>query len=1100
MSETFKNVRYALLSMLLFVATAVSAQTISGNVKDGNGEPIIGATVMEQGTQNGTVTDFDGNFTLKLKKGGNLNVSYVGMKPQVVKTAGKSSVNVQLEDDNTTLNDLVVVGYGTMKKSDLTGSVSSVNTEQLNAKGQPDVLGNLQGSTPGVNITTAGRPGESASIEIRGKSSINSDVTPLFVVDGVMCDDIDWLNPQDIEKIDVLKDASSTAIYGSRATAGVVMVTTKGGSHVSKDKKATISYDGYIGWQTTARMPEYQNAQQFYDYRFMKFLGYANSATAGANPAYAMTPSALEQCLLSQHSGVAGTTDQYVLKNMLASGNTTDWPSLVTQNGIQQNHYLAVSGGSSAVSYHMGVGYNGVDGVYKDDKTQKYTFKGSLDAKVTDWLNAGFNINFSEQTNKYANDDAMTSAFRMNPFMSAVDSDGNNIHQPGINTSLGTDGNQFTSQRNPLDLMLSSTKKRHTWRLLGNVYLEFKPVKGLSYKMTFSPNYNHYNEGYFDGHINPVTGKFYDDEKKTSNYAYYTSNEGFSWTWDNIVNYSTKFNDKHSLNLMGLYSAQKSTTEYNRSTSYGVTDGTLWYNLPSGTYAAYNSGSSDAWFKNGSRNYYSENRMSSIAFRANYGYLDRYLATFTIRWDGSSKFTEGNRWGSFPSFALAWRVTEEPWMKKAEWLSNLKVRLSYGVTGNNSGIDNYNLYSITEGGSYYYNGEVVNGKKLASIIDQNLKWEKSYEWNLGFDYGFLNNRINGSIDFYSKKSEDLLYSRVLPLSGASVYTNVGQVSNKGIEFSINGLLYKTKDWTWNMGLTFATNKNEVKQINGDSDIIDNGVTGSLKVGESVNSVYTYVCDGIVSDRFMGLSDAQLALYNAVGGDASKINNGQIREYDYYYAVYGWREGQPIINDGNMDGVIDGNDRQFMSSDPACTIGWNTNVTWKNWDFSMSIYSKLGGKAYNANLEQYLDYSDRGRNRINVDYYIPAGTLLDCDGYNADGTLINPVYQTETHYGEYPFPNNGGDGSGVGPNYSQYTEAAAVSNTSFMKIKNITLGYTFPKEWLKPWGCQHLRLYFTVTNPVCITGYKGFDPEWASASIKKDCPSTVTYQVGASIKF
>ena len=241
--------RYALMLVFALMATAMSAQSISGNVKDSFGEAVIGATIMEQGTQNGTVSDFDGNFTLKLQKGGNLVISYVGMKTQTLPTAGKSTFSIVLEDDATTLNDVVVVGYGTMKKSDLTGSVSSVNTEQLNAKGAASVLGNLQGSTPGVNITTSGRPGEAPSIEIRGKSSINSDVTPLYVVDGVMCDDIDWLNPQDIEKIDILKDASSTAIYGSRATAGVVMVTTKGGSAVAKDKKATISYDGYVGFQ-----------------------------------------------------------------------------------------------------------------------------------------------------------------------------------------------------------------------------------------------------------------------------------------------------------------------------------------------------------------------------------------------------------------------------------------------------------------------------------------------------------------------------------------------------------------------------------------------------------------------------------------------------------------------------------------------------------------------------------------------------------------------------------------------------------------------------------------------------------------------------------
>ena len=1091
MSETITKVRYGLVGLLLFFCAAVQAQTISGNVKDANGEPVIGATIMEQGTQNGTVTDFDGNFTLKLQKGGNINVSYVGMKSQVIKTAGKSSVNVTLEDDNTTLNDLVVVGYGTMKKSDLTGSVSSVNTEQLNAKGAPSVLGNLQGSTPGVNISLeGGRTGGAPTIEIRGKSSINSDVTPLYVVDGVMCDDIDWLNPQDIEKIDILKDASSTAIYGSRATAGVVMVTTKGGGNVSKDKKATISYDGYVGWTKTARMPDFMTASQFYKYRFLKFTSYANGESA--SPVYGIKPADLEQGLLRQHSG----SGSYVLKDILASGEDTDWPSLVTQNGIQTNHYLAVSGGSAAVSYHVGVGYFKEEGVYVGDSNQRYNFKGSLDGKITDWLNAGFNINFGEQNNKYANDDAIKQAFRMNPFMRPYDNDGNVIHSPGIAASLGTDSNQFTSSTNPLDLMKSSTKKRETWRLLGNIYLEFKPLKGLSFKTTFSPNYKNYREGYFEGHINPRTNAFYDDALKT-NWAYYTTNKNVGWTWDNVLSYNTVIKEDHSINAMALFSEQKNTTEFSRTTAYGVEDGTLWWNLPTGTYAEYNSGSSDSYYKNGTRNYYSENSMTSWALRANYGYKNRYLLTATVRWDGSSKFAKGNRWGCFPSVALAWRITEEPFMKQFEKISNLKLRLSYGVTGNCDGIDNYaSATSSKVGGTYYYAGEVVNGKLLSAIIDPKLKWEKSHEWNLGLDFGFWDNRLNGSIDLYNKKSKDLLYNVTSPLAGYSITTNIGEVRNRGIEVALNGVLLKKKDWTWNMGLTFATNKNEVLKINGQSDrVISSGITtGSLFVGESINNVYGYVCDGIVSDRMMTVPDNDLAR------NSGFTPGEQVKESDYYYGIYGWREGQPIMNDKNLDGVINDEDRHILKSDPTCTIGWTNTVTWKNWDFGMSWYAKLGGKNYSETLNMYLDWSDRGRTRINVDYYIPAGALIDCDGYNADGSLINPVYQTSTHYGEYAFPTNAGSGGGVGSAASQYLNAVSIENTSFLKCKNITLGYTFPKKWLNPWGCQHLRLYFTVTNAFCFTGFKGFDPEWAGSSQKNDGPSTVSYQLGASIKF
>ena len=361
----------ALTLMFCFIVGTISAQTVNGNVVDETGEPVIGATVLEKGTKNAVITDFDGNFTIKTQGGKVLTISYIGMVSQDVNIAGKTNVNVVLKEDANTLQDVVVVGYGTMKKTDLTGSVSSVNTEQLNAKGAPSVLGNLQGSNPGVNITQTSGRGGSYSIEIRGKSSINSSTTPLYVVDGVMCDDIDWLNPQDIDRIDILKDASSTAIYGSRATAGVVMVTTKSGTTVNKQAtKPTISYDGYYGWSKTARMPEFMDGQQFYDFRFKKFLTYAgNNATAtnanSSHPVYQIGGTILEQCLLRETEG----SGAYRMKEMLANGSTIDWPDLVTQNGNQQNHYLAVSAGSDNINYHLGVGYHGEEGIYKGDKS-----------------------------------------------------------------------------------------------------------------------------------------------------------------------------------------------------------------------------------------------------------------------------------------------------------------------------------------------------------------------------------------------------------------------------------------------------------------------------------------------------------------------------------------------------------------------------------------------------------------------------------------------------------------------------------------------------------------------------------------------------------
>ena len=1105
MSEKIKNARCALVVLLLFFCAVVQAQTVSGNVKDALGDGVIGATVMEQGTKNGTVTDMDGNFTIKLQgKSHKLVLSYVGMKTKTVDVSGKSSINIVLEDDANTLNDLVVVGYGTVKKNDLTGSVSSVGTEQLNAKGAPSVMENLQGMTPGVSITpSSGRVGDGFSVEIRGKSSINSDTTPLFVVDGVMCDDINWLNPQDIERIDVLKDASSTAIYGSRATAGVVMVTTKGGLNVKKAEKATISYDGYYGWTKTTRMPEFMSGEQFYNYRFLKFLlPSISNPSAQANPAaptYGIQDAAmLGQCLLQINS--ADASSPFIMKQMLASGNTYDWPSLMTRTGEQQNHFLAVKGSSDKINYHVGLGYNSEKGIYQNDDQSRINFKGSLDAKVNDIVSLGFNVNMAHIDNSYADNTAVQHAYRMNPYMTPYDANGNIIMKPGNKETLGTDNNQFSDQISPLQYMQNSTSKRETWRMLGNIYLQLDFMKGLNFKTTFSPNYTYYRDGYYEGYEDPLhpdytyAGSDYQisDDTKTWSTAQYATNRDFSWTWDNVVNWNKSFNKIHNVGLMGLFSMQKENVEESLWTGTNTQlIGSDWWAMENTKFNADNS-----------KTHYKEMSMLSYALRANYGFMDRYLLTATIRWDGSSKFAEGHKWGAFPSFAAAWRVTEEEFMKKIEWLDNLKVRVAYGVTGNCSGIDWFATQTAPNRGSSYALGGVYGNGYTTSIVDKDLQWETSHEFNFGIDFAVLKNRLSGAIDFYTKKSYDLLYAVRLPLEAGldsdgkpiKLTTNIGSVRNTGIEASLTGVIVDNKDWNVSVTTNIAHNKNEVLEINGEGDRVVNGVTNSLFLGSGVNVIWGYVQDGIVSDQMITVPNTQIAR------DKGFTPGQQVKSSDYYYATYGWLEGQPIIRDINGDGKLDpDNDRGFYSADPKFTGSISTSVSYKNWDFSASLYAKVGQYAYSNLYGEYINWADRGRQKLNVDYYIPAGTLIDCDGINADGTYVNPKYQETTHYGEYPFPNNG-NSNGVGNAKANWDEAKCITKTSFAKIKNITLGYTFPKEWLKPVGCSHLRLYFTVTNPFVFTNYKGFDPEWASASLKKDGPSTITYQIGASVKF
>ncbi len=1062
------------LSMLCLFAYA--QKTITGTILDNMDEPMIGVNVLVKGTTNGAITDFDGKFTLSNVKADDIIVcSYIGYLTEEVKVGDRTNLKIVMKDDSKSLDEVVVVGYGQMKKSDLTGSVASVQTDALVGKGTPSVVAALQGSVPGVNITqTSGRAGGGFNVEIRGKSSTNPDTAPIYVVDGIICSDIQFLNPQDIEQVDILKDASSTAIYGSRATAGVVIVTTKSGKSIGSKGAATpsVTYDGFYGISSVARMPDFMNGQEFYNYRFSKFLTYAGTATAqSGQPAYTM--GTYEQMALYNND-----TEEYRLKSIMASGETTDWPSLVTQDGQQQNHYISVNGSGENVSYYLGVGYNSEKGIYKGDEQRTINVKASMDANINKYISGGFSFNMAHINNDYANDNAVQIAYRMNPFMQPYDANGELNSKPGNYESMGSSSSyQFSDQVSPLLYMMNQTKNQETWRLLGNIYLDIKPLKGLNIKTVFSPNYTHYRLGQFDDTL----------VDNDTNIAQKTTNRAFSWTWDNTINYNLNIAQKHTINLMGLFSVTSGNTEYDYLKYTGVMDGTLWWNLKTGEYDA-----------TASKNSYTESSMLSYALRANYSYLGRYMLTGTVRWDGSSRFADGHRWGSFPSIAAAWRISEEEWMKQ-EWLSNLKLRLSYGVTGNNSGIGNYATQQTVVGPIYYpFGGDYSNGFYPSSIVNKALTWETSKEINVGLDFGFLNNRISGTLDFYQKDSKDLLFDVTLPFeAGATstggaiqMTTNVGKIRNRGLEASLTTVNVQTKDWNWETTFTFAANKNKVRDINGMGEDLPND---GLFIGQPFNNVYGFEWTGIVDDRDMIVPDAEIARIKG-------FTPGQtVKSYDYYYTCYGWTEGQPIINDANGDGVFNEDDKKVYRKDPAWIGSFNTRVTYKNWDLSASLYAKQNYTVSSNFYGEYLGWNDRGRMKLNVDYYIPAGTLIDCDGVNPDGSYINPVYQETTNYGKYPFPNNGASNGGIGnPNWLASTNKYV--DASYVKIQNITLGYTFPKMWMDKIGVQRLRLYCTVTNPFVWTKYKGFDPEWADASLRNDGPSTITWQFGANLKF
>lgn len=1068
-----KQVTLVFFLSLLWMFSLAQEKSINGKVSDNTGSPMIGVTVVVQGTTNGTITDTDGNFSLKVPENSSLQLSFIGYITQTIDVGNQTTFNVIMKEQAMDINEVVVVGYGTMKKSDLTGSVGSVNTEKLTEKGAPSVMENLQGTVPGVSITqSTGRTGGNFDIEIRGKSSLNSDVKPMYVVDGVICSDIQFLNPQDIERIDVLKDASSTAIYGSRATAGVIMVTTKSGSTEGSktQSKPSVSYDGYYGTAVVSRMPDFMTAQEFYNYRFLKFLTYAGGYATSGNPIYQM--GALEQCLLYNSD-----TQEYRLKTILAENSTYDWPSMVTQNGIQQNHYLSVSGSSEDVSYHMGIGYNQEDGTYSGDTQDRFNIKGSLDATINDFVSSGFSFNIANIQNGYSVNSAIQYAYRMNPFMQPYDADGNLNESPGNYVAMGSSSsNQFSDQRSPLLYMLSENKERETYRMLGNFYIDIKPMKGMSIKSTFSPNFTYYREG--DYYISV-------DSPTDPNTATYESYRSLSYTWDNIINYSAKFGGIHSLNMMGLYSLTYGNNERSKLIANGVMDGSDWYNLGSGTI-----NSEDSFYSPTS---FSESSMLSYAFRANYTLKDKYMLTATVRWDGSSKFAKENRWGSFPSVAAAWRASEEEFLK-SDWLTNLKLRLSYGITGNNAGIGDYATQQTVSDPIFYpFGSTYYTGFYPSNIVNSAITWETSEEYNFGIDYGFIDNRISGTLDIYQKTSKDLLYKVDLPYEagGGTMTTNVGEIRNRGVELSLTTVNIDKKNFRWETSFSFARNNNEILEIMGTGEDLPNS---NLFIGRSIHTFRGYEWKGIISDKDMIVPDNEIAVLKGLTPGTT------MKEYDYYYTCYGMTEGQPIIVDRNGDGKFtDEEDGKYYTTTPKWTGSFNTNLYYKGWDLSASVYTKQNYMVSSNFMGEYLNWSDRGRERLMVDYYIPAGTLIDSDGLAADGTYINPKYQESTHYGAYPFPNNGGTNGGVGTDKwlsgtNKYVDA------SYIKVKNISLGYTFPKSWIDNIGMQKLRLYCTITNPFVFTSYKGFDPEWADTELRNDGPSTITYQFGVSIKF
>ncbi len=1021
------KMKLKVLFVLLALACNVWAQEqtkISGVVVSESGAPIPGVNIIEKGTTNGTITDIDGNFNLNVTSDPTtvLLFSFIGFNDQEIVLGTQTSFNVVMQESSIGLDEVVAVGYGTVKKSDLTGSVVSVDSEALTERGTTSPIESMQGAVAGVQITSAtGRIGDGFDMVIRGKNTMNSDAKPLFIVDGVQTDDIDFLNPQDIARIDILKDASSTAIYGSRGTNGVVIVTTKQGGDAKGSM--TISYDGYYGVRKAARLPKLMDGDKWWEYHQSAYLATAKDSNSDGE---------IDEDEL--YSAVIGTSNSELLRRA-NEHEYTDWYDEVLQNGQQQNHYISMSGKSKEnIAYVLGIGYQKETGNIPNESIDKYSFKGSVTHDVNDRFKAGANFSFALSEQEMGSDIAMQEAFRLNPLLSPRDSVGNLVDMPGKYTDA--DGNYLinkTSTWNPLLEMKYTSDNKRRWNGIANVYAQYEFAPWISFKTSFMAGLNTYRRGRYWGERSYQASK-------TGITASRDTYEDFNYTWDNQFNIHKQVGD-HNFNFMALQSVFSRRVETSYMYSAGLAYDSEHYNMSIGDQSTMVMESD-----------YAKNTLLSYVFRLNYDYKGKYLFTLSNRWDGSSVLSEGNQWAAFPSAAFAWRITEESFMSSADFLSNLKLRLSYGSTGNSSGVDPYSTKNLLNETAYYdYNGTVNNGFVAGSLANQNLKWERNTEYNIGLDFGFINNRIYGTFDYYNRLAEDLLMEQDLPRESgwSSIWANVGSVRNKGVELSLTTINVDNGTLMWETSFTFAKNTNTIEELYGQDEADDIG--NGWFIGESLDSEYNYVFDGIWQ-----------------ADEATEAES------------FDQSEGQAKVKDLNKDGVISSDDdRKILgSNDPDWTGGFSTRLKVYNFDLGMSLFASYGQFVLSHFHENFTNTRDRGRAKLDIDsWYVPE----------------NEAGLTPQASNEYPQGRN----MGV---YWRNNGVGYYRNVDYIKIKNISLGYTFNQALVSKIGMKYCRVYANVLNPFVFTDYDGYDPEWAGAELTDGGVSSITYQFGVSVKF
>lgn len=989
---------FVAIVMMCLGGLAASAQNhpVTGVVVDEAGLPVIGAGVYIVGTTTGVTTDNDGKFSINVPENATLQVMCLGYQTKDVVVGKLSHLNVVIAEDTQHLDELVFIGYGVQRRSDITGSVASVKAEDMKMHPATNISEMLRGMSTGVQVTsTSGAPGSSSSIQIRGARSLSASDSPLYVIDGVPATSTEFnlINSGDVESIEILKDAAAQAIYGARAANGVILVTTKRG----KSGKPEVNFESTISVQTLWRNFEFYDPESWAELRRQAYAGDVG---------------------LHDPEAIAAVDPEIVFADPIMEKNWreavwTNWEDLMIKPAVIQNYSLGVRGGGDKLKLAATIGYMNQDGMIDGSDYSRGNIRVNADYEPYKWLKIGVNTSANKSV-RNENPGNITSFLTRAPYAVAFDEYGNIL--------------QYTNSskdQNPLYNMQHKREQTQQDMFRLNGFVELRPFKGFTYKFN-ATQYARFAE----------IGSY-----KTSQYTgggaggSLSNSRDYNYVIENIINYQVPIkNDDHSLNLTLVHSWDKDYMTKLAVDADQVPVDSYWWNMIG-----------DGVPLDIERTV-SESILVSYLARAQYSYKGRYIFNGSLRYDGSSRFGENNKWALFPSVAGAWRISEEPFMQNVRPVSDLKLRLSWGSVGNQSGIGNYTtLGNATsydmEFGDKYIIGYLPGG----SLPNPNLKWETTTSTNFGLDFGFLKNRIHGSIEGYLTRTTDLLVSRQIEsvLGYSSILDNLGETKTSGFEFSINADVISKKDFNWNVGLNISTFHNEIVRIDNRKD--ENGnyiddVDNKWFIGHPINVYYDYRAEGIWQyDDFDGQDDSgKWIVKPTIDSDGDGVADKAIELKDVV------EPGSVKLIDYNNDGKIDPSDRQIIERDPDFIAAFNTSLKWKGFDFYMDWYAVVGSVRRN----EWLYDGDNGgslqgkKNGIKVNYWTPS----------------NPS-------NEFPRPIMG--------MWQSNQQSLAYQDASYLRLRTLSIGYTFPEKWLRNYN---LRLALTATNLLTFTKYQSYNPE------------------------